>query len=73
MFIIQNPRWRMFSYDEIIARVNNSPNIPGLKYKSLADFDYLPDSEDLVADIIENLEAGMECFREIMVKLNTKV
>ena len=39
--------------------------------KSLAELDNLPDPEDLVVDIIENLEAGW-WFSEIIVKLNTK-
>jgi type I restriction enzyme M protein len=39
---------------------------------SLADLDNLPDPEDLAADIIENLEAGLESFREIMATLSGK-
>jgi hypothetical protein len=38
----------------------------------LADLDNLPDPDVLAADIIENLEAGLESFREIMIKLNSK-
>ncbi len=70
----KNPegRWRKFTYDEIIARDKTSLDITWLKDKSLADLDNLPDPEDLAADIIENLEAGLESFREIMVKLNSK-
>lgn len=65
-------RWRKFTYDEIIARDKTSLDITWLKDKSLADLNNLPDPEDMAADIIENLEAGLESFREIMVKLNTK-
>jgi type I restriction enzyme M protein len=62
-------RWRKFTYDEIIARDKTSLDITWLKDKSLADLDNLPDPEDLANDIIENLEAGLASFREIMVKL----
>ena len=62
-------RWRMFTYDEIIARDKTSLDITWLKDKSLADLDNLPDPEDLATDIIENLEAGLASFREIMLKL----
>lgn len=65
-------RWRKFSYDEIIARDKTSLDLTWLKDKSLADLDNLPDPDDIAADIIENLEAGLESFREIMVKLSTK-
>jgi type I restriction enzyme M protein len=41
-----------------------------LKDKSLADLDNLPDPDEIAAEIIENLEAGLESFRGIMVKLN---
>lgn len=65
-------RWRKFSYEEIIARDKTSLDISWLKDKSLADLDNLPDPEELAEDIIENLEAGLASFREIMMTLNTK-
>lgn len=65
-------RWRKFTYEEIIARDKTSLDITWLKDKSLADLDNLPDPEDLATEIIENLEAGLESFREILVKLNLK-
>jgi type I restriction enzyme M protein len=34
--------------------------------------DNLPGPETIAEDIIENLEAGLESFREIMVKLSLK-
>jgi type I restriction enzyme M protein len=36
-----------------------------LKDKSLADLDNLPDPDVLASDIIENLEAAVESFKEI--------
>lgn len=65
-------QWRKFTYDEIIARDKTSLDITWIKDKSLADLDNLPDPNVLAADIIENLETGLESFREIMVKLNSK-
>ena len=65
-------RWRKFTYEEITARDKTSLDITWLKDKSLADLDNLPDPEQIANDIIENLEAGLESFREIMVKLNSK-
>jgi type I restriction enzyme M protein len=64
--------WRKFTYDEIIARDKTSLDITWLKDKLLADLDNLPDPETIAEDIIENLEAGLESFREIMVKLSAK-
>ena len=40
-----------------------------LKDKSLSDLDNLPDPDDLAADIIENLEAGLNSFKEIFSTL----
>jgi type I restriction enzyme M protein len=64
--------WRKFTYEEIISRDKTSLDITWIKDKSLADLDNLPDPDVLAADIIENLEAGLESFREIMIKLNSK-
>ena len=58
-------RWRKFSYDEILARDKTNLDIFWLKDKSLADLENLPDPDILAADIIENIEAGLESFREI--------
>lgn len=65
-------RWRMFPYEEIIARDKTSLDITWLKDKSLADLDNLPDPGVIAEDIIENLEAGLESFREIMRTLSAK-
>ncbi|MCE1199426.1 MAG: hypothetical protein LWW85_10695, partial [Marinilabiliales bacterium] len=62
-------QWRKFSYEEILARDKTSLDISWIKDKSLADLDNLPDPETIAEEIIENLEAGLESFREIMSKL----
>jgi type I restriction enzyme M protein len=68
----ENPegRWRKFSYPEIIARDKTNLDIFWLKDKSLADLDNLPDPDVLANEIIENIEAGLESFREIIATLN---
>ena len=58
-------RWRKFSYEQIIARDKTSLDIFWLKDKSLADLDNLPEPDDITAEIIDNVEAGLVCFREI--------
>jgi type I restriction enzyme M protein len=65
---ISNPegRWRKFTYDEIIARDKTSLDITWLKDKSLADLDNLPDPDVLALEIVENIEAGLESFRNIL-------
>jgi len=63
-------RWRKFTYDEIIARDKTSLDIFWLRDESLADLDNLPDPDILASDIIENLEAGLESFKQIMETIN---
>lgn len=64
----KNPegRWRKFSYAELIARDKTSLDLFWLKDKSLSDLDNLPEPDELANDIIENLEAGLSSFREIL-------
>jgi len=69
----ENPegRWRTFTYDDIIARDKTSLGIFWRKDKSLTDLDNLPKPDDLAAEIIENVEAGLLSFREIATKLES--
>lgn len=66
-------RWRKFTYEEIIARDKTSLDITWLKDKSLADLDNLPDPDVLAEEIIENLEAGLASFQQIVLSLNKKI
>ena len=70
----KNPdgRWRKYTYEEIVSRDKTSLDITWLKDKSLTDLDSLPDPDVLAGDIIGNLEAGLESFREIMATINGK-
>ena len=62
-------RWRKFTYEQIIARDKTSLDIFWLKDKSLADLDNLPEPDVLALEIIDNLEAGLNSFREIAAAL----
>jgi len=59
-------RWRKYSLDQILARDKTSLDIFWLKDKSLYDLDNLPEPEELAEEIIENIEAGLGSFREIL-------
>ncbi len=62
-------RWKKFTYEDIINRDKTSLDITWIKDKSLADLDNLPDPDELANDIVENIEATLESFREIISKL----
>jgi type I restriction enzyme M protein len=62
-------RWRKFSYTEIAARDKTSLDISWIRDKSLTDLDNLPDPDVLADEIIENLQAGIDAFKEIMISL----
>jgi hypothetical protein len=68
----ENPdgRWRKYSYEDIIARDKTSLDVFWLKDKSLTDLDNLPDPDILASEIIENIEAGLNSFKEIMETIN---
>ena len=59
-------RWRKFTYDELVARDKTSLDVFWLKDQSLTDLDNLPEPDQLAEEIIENLEAGLNSFREIL-------
>ncbi len=64
----ENPdgRWRKYTYDEVIERDKTNLDIFWIKDKSLTDLENLPDPDVLANEIIENVEAGLNSFREIM-------
>ncbi|HSW64828.1 MAG TPA: class I SAM-dependent DNA methyltransferase [Dissulfurispiraceae bacterium] len=67
----KNPegRWRKFTHEQIISRDKTSLDIFWLKDKSLADLDNLPEPDELAGEIIDNLEAGLNSFREVAAGL----
>ncbi len=58
-------RWRCYEYDELVSRDKASLDIFWLKDESLEDSDNLPDPDVIAAEIVEDLEAALEQFREI--------
>ena len=62
----KNPdgRWRAYDYDELINRDKASLDIFWLRDESLEESDNLPDPV-LAQEIVEDLEAALEQFREI--------
>ena len=62
-------RWRKFSYKEIIERDKTSLDIFWLKDNSLTDLDNLPEPEILAEEIIENIESGLNSFKNVLVSL----
>ena len=65
-------RWRAYDYEELINRDKASLDIFWLKDKSLEDSENLPDPGILAHEIVEDLEAALEQFREIADDLGTE-
>ncbi len=59
-------RWRKYGLEQILARDKTSLDLFWLKDKSLADLENLPEPDELAEEIIENIEAGLNSFREIL-------
>jgi type I restriction enzyme M protein len=68
----ETDRFKKITYDEIIARDKTNLDVFWLKDDSLGDLENLPDPDVLAAEIVENLEAGLESFKEIIGSLNGK-
>ena len=63
-------RWRVYEFDELIARDKASLDIFWLKDDSLADGDNLPPPNVIAQEIVDDLEAALEQFRLIASDLN---
>jgi type I restriction enzyme M protein len=63
----KNPdgRWRSYDYEELISRDKASLDIFWLRDESLEESDKLPEPGVLAQEIVEDLEAALEQFREI--------
>lgn len=60
---------RCSSLNDCIA-FKTSLDIFWIKDKSLTDLDNLPDPDELAEEIIQNLESGLNSFKEIMQTLD---
>lgn len=63
----QNPtgRWRRFTYEDIMRRDKANLDITWLKDDNLIDLENLPEPDDLINDIIENIESALANFKSI--------
>jgi type I restriction enzyme M protein len=66
-------RWRVYAYEELVARDKASLDIFWLKDESLADSDNLPAPELIAQEIVEDLQAALEQFRLIASDLGADV
>lgn len=62
----ETERFKRFTYEELLARDKMSLDIFWLKDDSLSDLDNLPEPDQLALEIIENIEAGLESFKEVL-------
>ena len=67
-----NGRWRCYDYEELISRDKASLDIFWLKDESLEDSDNLPEPGVLATEIVEDLQAALEQFREIAADFGEK-
>lgn len=67
-----NGRWRKYTYAELAARDKTSLDLFWLKDDSLADLDNLPEPTDLAEEIIENIESGLNNFRNVVAALGRR-
>lgn len=66
-------RWRVYDYEELVARDKASLDIFWLKDDSLADSDNLPPPDVIAQEIVEDLQAALEQFRLIAADLGADV
>ena len=71
----RNPigRWRGYDYKDLVNRDKVSLDIFWLKDESLEESENLPDPDVLAQEIVEDLEAALEQFREIAADLAENV
>ena len=66
----ESERFRRFAYADLISRDKVNLDIFWLKDATLDDPDLLPPPDEVAAEIVENLEAALERFRRVVVRLN---
>jgi len=66
-------RWRVYSYDELMARDKASLDIFWLKDDSLSDGDNLPPPDVIAQEIVEDLQAALEQFKLIAGDLGSEI
>lgn len=68
----ENPtgRWRKYNYDEIINRDKTNLDVFWIKDSHTIDLENLPDPDELINEIIDNLESALQSFKSIRDNLN---
>mgnify|MGYP001553315531 CR=1 FL=1 len=66
-------RWRVYGYDDLVARDKASLDIFWLRDDSLADSDNLPPPQVIAQEIVDDLEAALEQLRLIAGDLSGTV
>ena len=67
-----NGRWRVYDYEELIARDKVSMDIFWIQDDSLMDMENLPEPDVIARDIVEELRAALEQFEGILEDLETE-
>jgi type I restriction enzyme M protein len=62
-------RWRCFDYQDLLKRDKLSLDLFWIKDKSLTDTDSLPAPDVIAAEIVDDLEAALEQFTKIAIRL----
>ncbi|MCU0291729.1 MAG: type I restriction-modification system subunit M [Thermoanaerobaculaceae bacterium] len=62
---VESERFHAFSYDELVKRDKANLDIFWLRDESLEDSANLPDPDVIAREIVEDLEAALEQFREL--------
>lgn len=67
----ENPegRWKKYSYADILAKDKTSLDIFWLRNDNILDLENLPDPAVLAKEIIDNIDAALESFRGVALKL----
>ncbi|MEX1006363.1 MAG: class I SAM-dependent DNA methyltransferase [Acidimicrobiia bacterium] len=67
----ESDRFRRFTYDELMQRDKASLDVFWLRDESLDDGENLPSPEVLAAEIVEDLEAALAQFAEVVETIST--
>ena len=62
-------RWRVYDYDELMARDKVSLDIFWIQDDSMMDMENLPEPDVIARDIVEELRAALEQFEGILEDL----
>lgn len=68
--INQEGRWRKYTYEEIIQRDKTNLDIIWLKDEGVIDLENLPEPDDLIIEIINNIKGALENFENVKAGLN---